>query len=133
MAIYLGSNEVNMNGYKSGIPTFKTITTGNYANTEANAWFYTDISFTVPAGHVYLVKAVVGYTAGKPIGVGLHTATTISSAVGVPYFSYESTCVTQSPTWLLQEGTYYLFCKRSGSSGSYTNAYVVSGLDFTLD
>ena len=115
------------------MPIYKTIAQGACANSVVNTWFYTSVSFTVPAGHAYLVKASVQYLAGKPIGVGIHTANTIESVIDAPYYSFEASYVSVSPTWLLQEGTYYLFCKRSGSSGSYTNNYVVSGIDFVIE
>lgn len=115
------------------VPMYKTIAQGACVNSVANTWFYTNISFTVPAGHAYLVKAAVQYQAGKPIGVGIHTANAIESVIDAPYYSHEASYVSQSPTWLLQEGTYYLFCKRNASSGDYTNNYVVSGIDFVIE
>lgn len=132
MAVYLGSNRVDSSGQKS-VPTFKIIANQSVANTEANQWFYTTISFTVPAGHYYLTYVNVGYNAGKPIGIGIHNSSTIESVLGAPIFCHENSYVGGSPAWLLSPGTYYLFCKRAGSSGSYKNNYVISALDFDLN
>lgn len=130
MAIYLGSNKVGGNTDVNKLPTFKNVVSGSCANTVANEWFYTTLSFTVPVGHIYLVYVSVGYNMGKPIGIGLHSSTTISSAIGAPEYTHEASYVGQSPAWLLSPGTYYLFCKRNGSSGSYTNSYAISAIDF---
>lgn len=114
------------------IPIFKLVASGSMANSVANQWFYTTLQFTVPAGHTYLVRVNAGYNTGKPIGLGLHNSTTVSAATGAPIMAVEGSYTSYSPVWLVNEGTYYVFCKRAGSSGSNKNNYLVHALDFKI-
>lgn len=114
------------------VPIYKEVASGSMANSVANQWFYTNLNFTVPAGHTYLVRASAGFSMGKPIGLGIHNATTIPTALGAPSFVHEESYVSFSPCWMVPTGTWYLFCKRSGSSGSYSNAYSIYALDLKI-
>lgn len=116
---------------KSGTKIHNNITqiTGTYKATTANTWEYTGKSFTVPSGHMYLVKLQLGWASGKPIGVGVHTSTNVS---GFPSWHFaDSEGVYNAPVFLLYAGTYYLFEKRA-TVPSLTNTYWINAIDFLL-
>ncbi len=100
----------------------------NYKNTTANAWEYVGISIIVPTGHRYLVRCTQGWNSGKPLGLGLHTATS-----GILTFTHESAndAVMGTPMYMIDSGTWYLFTKR-GSVATAENVYSVEILDVDL-
>ena len=105
--------------------------TGNFKATAANTWQYTGGSLTVPAGHVYLVRAWAGWASIKPIGVGFETATTVGSK-GFPSHCIEnSNGLYDGGTFLLYPSTYYLFEKRAGTPTA-TNPYYIDCIDIDM-
>ena len=112
--------------------TNKVFINGQYQATAANAWQYTGLSVTVPSGHNYLVEMIPGYSTGRPIGIGLNDAQTISNAHNAPMYRVEAIrsgeSIVRTPYFLLTPGTWYLFDKRE-STPTTKNTFVVRGYD----
>lgn len=105
------------------------IVNSTYSTTTANAWSYTGLSFTVPTGHVYVARINTSYTNGKPIGIGVHTSTSLTTAITAPIHNIENSLGIQNVTCLLTASTYYVWSKRAGTG---SNTYRVDALDFDI-
>jgi len=119
---------------KAKIPmvTWKSALVSNNYKVSSTAWSYCNLSFTVPVGHIYLASGYAGWSSGKPVGVGIHTASTLGNE-GYPRYSvYDANGMMQTPYYVLPNGTYYLFEKRATvpSANNY-HAIFVLDLDFT--
>lgn len=129
MALYLGSNRVDASSPIGNVEYVTPINGSTYSHSTANAWQVTNLSFTVPEGHIYIVEVFCSYTNGKPYGIGLHNSSTLSQSA--PLMSTEETVakyVTRG-TFFVRPGTWYI-CTLRASTGS--NTYSVYGLDFTI-
>ena len=114
------------------VPTYNSVTAWNYMATSTN-WEYTGKSFTVPTNHVWLVNVRGAFSSGRPIGMGVHNANTVTASGPVWCISSPdtSTSVNWTPTFLLQAGTYYVFCKRA-SVPTATNQHMMNYIDIPL-
>lgn len=100
---------------------------GSYANTTSDAWEKTTLSVTVPTGHYYLIYLNSGWSNGRPIGLGLGGS---SDTVPNRYFETTSSdAMYNTPIFLVEAGTYYLFVKRGGTG---LNAYSYSAIDLKM-
>lgn len=129
MALFLGSNRVDASSPSGAFEYVTPISGATYSNSTSNAWEVTNLSFTVPEGHIYIVEVVCTYTNGKPYGIGLHNSSSLSQ--NAPLASIEETVakyITRG-TFFVRPGTWYI-CTLRASTGS--NTYNVYGLDFTI-
>lgn len=114
------------------MPTVRTVVnTKAYQGTKSNAWEYVGASFTVPSGHYYLVVAIQGYASGRPIGIGLGTATDQNPPIYIATSSSTSETLYRGTFLLTGNSTYYLFTKRA-TVPTQTNNYNVYAIDFDL-
>lgn len=129
MALYLGEDRIDASS-PSGIVEYITPISGaTYASSTINAWEVTNLSFTVPENHIYIVEVAQTYSSGKPSGIGLHSSASMTQ--GAPVMSATETTgkyMTRG-TFFLRPGTYYI-CTLRANTG--TNTYNVYGLDFTI-
>lgn len=129
MALYLGEDRIDASSPSGAFEYITPISGATYSSTTANAWEVTNLSFTVPEGHIYIVEVLGSYTNGKPYGIGLHNASTLGQSA--PVTSAEETVakyVTRG-TFFVRSGTWYICTLRAGTG---SNTYSVYGLDFTI-
>ena len=129
MALYLGEDRIDASSPSGAFEYVTPISEATYSNTTSNAWEVTNLSFTVPTGHVYIIQITCTYTNGKPYGIGLHSATSLSQ--NAPVMSIEETVgkyITRG-TFFVPAGTWYICTLRAGAG---SNTYNVYGLDFTI-
>ena len=117
-----------LNDKITSIGTLHYITLGNYQNSTTD-WEYTGLTVTVPAGHFYVGLLITGYSAGKPIGVGIHSATTLSG--NIPSQSNTDSNGVYSCPVLITPGTWYVFTKRA-TVPSTTNGHNFRYIDFAV-
>lgn len=129
MALYLGSDRIDASSPIGNVEYVTPIVNSTYSHTTANAWVITNLSFTVPEGHVYIVDVVCTYTNGKPYGIGLQNASTLSQGAPVMSISETTAKYVTRGTFFVRPGTWYI-CTLRASTGS--NTYNVYGLDFTI-
>lgn len=115
------------------IPRWVVLENGTtYTTTAANTWEYTGISVTVPTNHAYLLQVQTTYHNTRPIGIGFHGSTSISSTYGAPLYSEQSSSTSVAcciADFILNAGTWYLFTKTAGTG---LNEQYVRGLDVYL-
>lgn len=106
-------------------------TLGSFKNTAANAWQYTNLSFTVPNGHFYSIRIGAGWNSGRPTGIGVNYGTT-SLAGDIPAYSNENTNGVYSMSAdMLGPGTYYIFDKRATVPTLDNNVYFTA-MDYVI-
>lgn len=111
--------------------TQMTQISGSFKATAADTWQYNGGQFTVPSGHIYLVRPDLGWSSGKPVGVGLNFSTTIG-APGFPYFNVENANgFYNCPTFLCFPATYYMFEKRA-TVPTAANPYYINAIDINM-
>lgn len=85
-----------------------------YKGTAANTWQYIGKSFTVPAGHAYLVFLTAAWNTGRPTGIGLNSTNgTISTSPDLGYVENDNGLANRTPMLYVSNGTYYVYCKRA--------------------
>ena len=100
--------------------TLKTLVSSlRFQGTKSNAWEYTGISFTVPAGYRYITRVYQTYSSGKPLGIGVGTANNLT----IPNIATQGDYVTMG-TYILTPATYYVYTMRA-TVPIATNAYDV--------
>lgn len=129
----LGSGDIQVSFDSWHVKQVTPVSSHSFKGTVANAWEYIGASFTVPAGHIYVVQLQTNFASGKPLGIGLNSSTSISSAYGFPDLTCcESANGCNRGTAVLSGGTngmtYYVFCKRAAVP-STANIHTVAGLD----
>ncbi len=132
MALYLGEDRIDASSPFGNAEFIQLFSNESYAFTAADTWEYTGLSIIVPEGHLYILRILQAYNGTKPLGVGVHSATTISSW-NAPSYNVQSPNTSQacnSGTFILPENsTYYVWGKAAGVN---TNRFTVYGLDFTI-
>ena len=129
MALFLGSNRVDASSPSGAVEYVTPVSGVTYSSTTTNAWEATNISFTVPEGHIYIVQVTSTYTNGKPYGLGLHSSTTLNQSA--PLMSCQETVAKYltRATFFVASGTWYICILRAGTG---SNTYNIYGLDFTI-
>lgn len=127
--IYGDSTNVYVND-KQMPKAIQLVSSKTYQGTKSNAWEYVGQSITVPSGHYYIVLAIQTYTAGRPIGIGLGTATDQNPPIYIATSSGSSETLYRG-TFLVSAGTYYLFTKRAAVP-SAVNTYNVWAIDIDV-
>lgn len=123
------SSDIALTASDIGLDYITLVNAQSYSTTTANTWQYTGHSFTVPSGHVYVVRLYTQYSAGKPIGLGIHSAASMSGAITAPLYNTENANGVQGYTMLLPAGTYYIWSKRAGTG---SNTYTATALDLSI-
>lgn len=104
---------------------------GYYKATATNVWEYIGTSITVPSGHMYIGKYDVGWNSGKPIGMGFHTSSSITSPYDAPRYAVTNgSLAVYDGTFALNPGKWYAFEMRSnipGSANPHTFYYIDIG------
>ena len=114
------------------MPTLRTVVpTTAYKGTKSNAWEYVGASFTVPNNHLYLVVCIQDYASGRPIGIGLGTATDQSPPIYIATSSSTSETLYRATFLLTANQTYYVFTKRA-TVPTATNNYTVYAIDLNV-
>lgn len=86
-------------------------TLNTFKATAAKTWQYTGNSIVVPTDHVYVARINCGWSAGKPIGVGINAGSTTLNG-NIPTITNEDTNGVWSVAAYLTQGTWYVFDKR---------------------
>lgn len=131
MALYLGEDRIDASSPFGAFQYIAPIEDASYAYSAGDTWSYTGLSVVVPTGHVYIVQIIQTYNGSRPIGIGVHTTTTITS-YNAPAYHVQSGSTSQAlarGTFLLKAGTWYIWGKAAGAG---TNKFAVQGLDFTI-
>lgn len=89
----------------------------------ANTWTYSQLSFTIPAGTVYLLIASMSWNSGKPIGICISNTSTagITSAdiLAINETSNNGiTCIYQMPSDQNIDKSVYVHVKNESATGS---------------
>lgn len=90
----------------------------------ANTWTYSNLSFTVPAGEVYILIASMSWNSGKPTGICLSTASTPTGMTSADIVAINETagnaitCMLQMPADASVDKTFYCYVKNESASGS---------------
>lgn len=96
----------------------------SFKGTAANTWQYNGVSFTIPSGHLYLVRPTLSWNTGKPIGVGFDSSSAVGSS-GFPAYNFENANgFYVPPVFMLYTGTYYMFEKRASTPTTANTTYV---------
>ena len=102
----------------------------NFQATAANTWQCTGNTFVVPTNHYYIVKVRIGWSTGKPIGIGIDNSSVLDAA-GYPDANIENANGLYEATFFLSSGTYYIYEKR-GSVPTSANSSWLSYIDIDL-
>ena len=89
----------------------------------ANTWTYSGLSFTVPAGSLYLLIASISWNSGKPTGICISTTNTSSIESANILAINETpnngiTCMYQTPADPIEDRTLYVQAKNESATGS---------------
>ena len=89
----------------------------------ANTWTYSDLSFTIPAGTVYLLIASMSWNSGKPTGICISN-TSASSIASADILAINETanngitCIYQMPSDQSIDKSVYVHVKNESATGS---------------
>lgn len=120
-----GGTPVSLQGHTHTNP-IKNLTQRivSFKGTAANTWQYNGVSFTIPSGHLYLVRPTLSWSTGKPIGVGFDSASSVGAS-GFPAYNFENANgFYVPPVFMLYTGTYYMFEKRASTPTTANTTYV---------
>ena len=109
------------------MPKLVSAVNGTFKGTKSNEWEYTGLSFSIPSGCWAIVQCYQNYVAGRPIGIGIDT----NSSINPPKSMNVSTGTSEacySGTFLVGGGaTYYIYTKRATvptAANTYTVNYI---------
>lgn len=97
----------------------------------ANTWTYSDLSFTVPAGSVYLFIASMSWNSGKPTGICITNTSASSSISTADILAINETpnngitCIYQMPSDQTIDRTIYVHVKNESATGSSPTRFTV--------
>lgn len=89
----------------------------------ANTWTYSQLSFTIPAGTVYLLIASMSWNSGKPTGICISN-TSASSIASADILAINETanngitCIYQMPSDQSIDKSVYVHVKNESATGS---------------
>lgn len=109
---------------------YTILTLGQYQQAAANQWEDTGLTITVPTGHVFLGELSSGWSSGKPIGLGVNQATSLTG--GQPNFCIENENAVLAIDTFLYPGTWHVFTKRA-SAGTTNNNYYYRYIDILTE
>lgn len=92
--------------------------TQNYKHIAADTWENTGLSITIPPEKIYIVSAYVGWSAGRPTGIGFSMDASSNTPSAALMTDGGNSSVQFSATYMLNSGTYYVCEKRNTANAT---------------